>query len=210
MYTRALPRRAALFSLAPTKTMKLAFVLFYVSIFAFACGFGPDMTKDRIERPPSPTPFIPERPVGDYLRDGDAAFSAGNFSEALIAYKRAFEIEQREQKLGEKQRNALIYNLAMTYIRTGDTQHARLTLAYGLSKKYNYPLFHYALACSHAAEGDESNTLYRLRTAYNFRDKLPKGEKLADPLSDSCFESFSDSETFMKAVAEMKRSKPGS
>ncbi len=178
-------------------------------MFALACGFGPDMTKDRVERPPSPTPFVPEKPIADYMLDGDAAFSSGNFAEALNSYKRAFEIEQREQKLDEKQQKGLIVNLAMAYIRTGDTEHARLTLAYGLSKHYDYPNFHYTLACSHAADGDESNTLYRLRTAFNFRDKLPKGEKLADPLTDTCFESFSDSETFKKAVAEMKRAKPG-
>jgi hypothetical protein len=189
--------------------MKLAFVLICVSMFAVGCGLGPDMTKDRVERPPSPTPFIPEKPIADYLRDGDAAFSGGNFSEALGAYKRAFEIEQREQKLDEKKRNDLIHNLAMSYIRTGDTEHGRLTIAYGLSKSYNYPIFHYTLACSHATDGDESNTLYRLRTAYNFRDKLPKGEKLPDPLTDSCFESFASSESFKKAVDEMKRAKPG-
>ena len=189
--------------------MKSAFLLLSVSLFVTACGLGPDMTKDRVERPPSPTPFIPEKPIADYLRDGDSAYSAGNFAEALNAYKRAFEIEQREQKLEEKQRSALIRNLAMSYIKTGDTEHARLTIAYGLAKNYNYPIFHYTLACSHAADGDESNTLYRLRTAFNFRDKMPKGEKLPDPLTDSCFESFSGSETFRKAIAEMKRAKPG-
>ena len=188
--------------------MKLVFFLVCVSVFAIGCGLGPDMTKDRIERPPSPTPFVPERPVAEYLRDGDAAFTSGSFSEALSAYKRAFEIEQREQKLDEKRRNALIHNLAMAYIRTGDTEHARLTVAYGLAKSYNYPIFHYTLACSHAADGDESTTLYRLRTAYNFRNNMPKGEKFPDPLTDSCFESFSDGAEFKKAIAEMKRTKP--
>jgi hypothetical protein len=188
--------------------MKLAVVLFFATMFTLACGLGPDMSKDRIPPTPTPTPFQPERPVADYLREGDAAYKAGNFAEALVSYKSAFEIEQREQKLEVKQRNALIANLAMSYIRTGDTEHGRLTIAYGLSKSYNYPIFHYTLACSHAGDGDESNALYRLRTAYNFRDKLPKGEKLPDPLTDTCFESFAGSESFKKAVDEMKRTKP--
>ncbi|HUR97251.1 MAG TPA: tetratricopeptide repeat protein [Pyrinomonadaceae bacterium] len=191
--------------------MKLPLFLLCVSTFALACGLGPDMTKDRVEREasPTPTPFIPEKPVVEYLHDGDAAFSSGNFSDALGSYKKAFEIEQRAPKLDEKERNGLVRNLAMSYIRTGDTEHARLTIAYGLSKSYNNAIFHYTLACSHAADGNESDTLYRLRTAYNFRDKLPKGEKLPDPLADTCFERLADGETFKKAVEEMKRMKPG-
>ncbi|MEO6334274.1 MAG: hypothetical protein ABIO91_04755 [Pyrinomonadaceae bacterium] len=189
--------------------MKSEVLLFFVLVFTVACGLGPDMSRDRVPTSPTPTPFQAEKPIADYLRDGDAAYKAGAFPDALNSYKRAFEIEQREQKLESKPRNDLVVNLALAYIKAGDTEHARLTLAYGLAKAYNYPFFHYTLACSHAADGDESNTLFRMRTAYNFRDKLPKGETLPDPLSDSCFESFSESESFKKAVAEMKRAKPG-
>lgn len=190
--------------------MKVVSFLFLVSIFALACGLGPDLSKDRVPRSPSPTPFIPEKPIADYLRDGGTAYAAGNFPEAIEPYKRAFEIEQREQKLEEKQRNELIANLAMAYVRTGDTDKARVALAYGLSKDYDYPIFHYVLACSFGVGGDESTALYRLRTAYKLRDKLSKLEKFPDPLSDPCFESLAGSETFTKAIAEMRKSKPAS
>ena len=79
-------------------------ILIAIALFTLACGVGPDMTKDRIPPPPSPTPFVPDKPIGDYLRDGAAAYAAGNFFESVVHYKKAFEIEQREQKLEKKER----------------------------------------------------------------------------------------------------------
>ena len=180
-------------------------IVIAIAIMSLACGLGPDMTKDRIPRSPSPTPFVPDKPIADYLRDGAAAYSAGNFSEAVVHYKKAFEIEQREQKLEKKDRRQLVSNLAIAYSRTGDTKNARLAIAYGLSKDFDAPMYHYALACSFASEGDESTALYHLRAAFGFRHKHLQGEKLGDPLKDSCFTDFDDSETFKKGVAEMKR-----
>ena len=181
-------------------------ILIAIALFTLACGVGPDMTKDRIPPPPSPTPFVPDKPIGDYLRDGAAAYAAGNFFEAVVHYKKAFEIEQREQKLEKKERRELVSHLATAYSRTGDTKDARLVVAYGLSKDFDAPMYHYALACSFASEGDESTTVYHLRAAFGFRHRLLPGEKLADPMKDTCFTDFTDSDTFKKAVAEMKHS----
>ena len=189
--------------------MKVVLFLLLISICSVACGLGPDLSKDRVPRSPSPTPFIPEKPIADYLRDGNTEYTAGNFAEAIDSYKQAFEIEKREQKLEKKERNELVANLAMAYVRTGDTTKARVTIAYGVSKDFEYAMFHYILAASYGVEGDESSALYRLRTAYKFRDKLPAGTKLPDPLSDPTFESFAGSETFKKAVEDAKRSRPG-
>jgi len=181
-------------------------VVFAVVTLSLACGLGPDMSQDRLPRSPSPTPFVPDKPIGDYLRDGATAYAAGNFSEAVVHYKKAFEIEQREQKLEKKQRRELVSNLAIAYSRTGDTKNARLAVAYGLSKEFDAPMYHYALACSFASEGDQSTALYHLRAAFGFRHKLMPGEKMADPLKDGCFSDFADDDAFKKAVAEMKRS----
>jgi len=181
-------------------------LLIAVAIFSLACGVGPDMSKDRIPASPSPTPFVPDKPIADYLHDGAAAYAAGNFFEAVVHYKKAFEIEQREQKLEKKARRELVSNLATAYSQTGDTKNARLVVAYGLSKDFDAPMYHYALACSFASEGDESTTLYHLRAAFGFRHRLLPGEKLSDPMKDKCFTDFVDSATFKKGVAEMKRS----
>jgi len=181
-------------------------LVFAAVLFSLACGLGPDMSQDRIPRSPSPTPFVPDKPIGDYLRDGSTAYAAGNFSEALIHYKKAFEIEQREQKLEKKERRELVSNLAIVYSRTGDTKNSRLVIAYGLSKDFDAPMYYSALACNSASEGDESTTLYHLSEAFGFRHRLLPGEKMVDPLKDSCFADFADNDTFKKAVAEMKRS----
>ena len=187
--------------------MKTALLTICASFLFAACGLGPDISKDRVPRSPSPTPFVPERPIAEYLSDGNVAYGAGKFPEAIESYKRAFEIEQREQKLDAKQRRELVANLAMSYMRTGQVDNGKLTIAYGVAKDYNYPTYHYALACGYAVDGDEGSSLARLRTAYSFRNNLPAGESLPDPLSDSCFESVSSSDTFKKAFAEIKTSK---
>lgn len=187
----------------------MKFVLFAICVcfLAIGCGLGPDMSKDRIPRSPSPTPFVPEKPIAEYMTEGRAAYSSEKFAEAIESYKRAFEIEQREQKLDAKLRRELVGNLAMSYVRTGAVDKARVTIAYGVSKDYNYPIYHYALACSFAVDGNEGSALHRLRTAYMFRNNLSPGQSLPDPLTESCFESLSSSETFKKAVAEIKASK---
>jgi tetratricopeptide (TPR) repeat protein len=187
--------------------MKRSLLILGFSVLLLGCGLGPDMTKDRVPRPPSPTPFVPEKPIAEYMSEGRAAYDAGNFSEAVNSYKRAFEIEQREQKLEKKDLHQLLKNLGLAYSRTGDSKNARLVAAYGMSKDYGYPIYHYVLACSYGDEGIEGDALYHLRTMYSLKGKLPAGEKLPDPLSENCFASFSDSETFKKAVADMKRSR---
>lgn len=180
-------------------------IVFVVLALSLACGLGPDMSKDRIPGTPTPTPFIPDKPIADYIRDGGAAYAAGNFSEAAVQYKKAFEIEQREQKLDKKERRDVISKAAIAFAQTGDTKNARLAVAYGLSKDFDAPMYHYALACSFASEGDESTALSHLRDAFGFRHRLLPGEKMPDPLKDSCFADFADSDSFKKAVAEIKR-----
>jgi hypothetical protein len=189
--------------------MKAAGLLFFVLVFlAASCGLGPDLSKDRVPRSPTPTPFVPDKPIEEYMREGSSAFDARDYQAAIPPYKRALEIEQRSPKLDKKLWYVLVEHLAMSYARTGDSKSARVVLAYGLSKDYNYPIFHYILAVTHGEEGDESNSLLHLRRAFEYRANLLEGETFPDPLTDSSFESFRDSDTFQKAVAEMKKSKP--
>src|SRR5687768_17291693 len=182
------------------------FFIFSISIlFSTACGLGPDMSRDRIPPSPSPTPFVAEKPVAEYLRDGDSEYADKDFAGAIPHYKRAFEIEQREQKLDKNLRNVLIDSLAMSYVLSGDQTNARVVLAYGLSKDFSYPMFHYILARSYGQEGNEAEAIYRLSKAYEHDKKLGKGRDLPDPITDDSFAAFSESETFKKAVAQMKR-----
>src|SRR5688572_1991538 len=185
--------------------MKRLALLFSLFLSAAACGLGPDMSRDRVPPSPTPTPFIPDKPTVEYIRLGDAAAAAGDHGGASLHYKRAFEIERDEQKLEKKQFYALISKLSIAYARAGDTKSARVTTAYGLSKKYDHALFHYALASSYAVEGDEMNALHHLENAYEFKNKLGPGEILPDPLTDESFAGLSDSTAFKSAVARMKK-----
>lgn len=122
--------------------MKRLAVLFCLFLITGGCGLGPDMSRDRVPADPSPTPFIPDKSSVEYIRLGDAAFAGGDHAGASLNYKRAFEIERDEKKLDKKQFYALISNLSISYARAGDTKNARVTAAYGLSKKYDHALFH--------------------------------------------------------------------
>lgn len=175
--------------------------------FLSACGLGPDMSKDRIPRSPTPTPWQGEKSVTEHLREGDTAYAAGDYQAAMTPYKRALEQEQGQQKLDKEQWRGLVENLAMSYTKTGDSKNARVTLAYGVSKDFEYPMFHYVLARTYGEEGDESTALFHLRKAFELRAHLGKGRQMPDPMTDNSFASFTDSATFKAAVAAMKRGK---
>jgi len=175
-----------------------------IAIASAACGLGPDMTRDRIPRSPSPTPWQGEIPIQDYIREGDAAYQANNYRGAVEPYKRAMEIEQRQPQLDKKQWYALVNNLATSYASTGDVTNARVLLAYGISKDFKYPMFHYILARTYGDEGNEGEALRHLRNAYYNKRNIGPGEKLPDPLEDSSFANFADNEVFKKAIADMK------
>ncbi len=187
---------------------KVAIVLF--AVLLFGCGLGPDMTRDRIPRSPTPTPWQGEKPFEDNIREGAAAFAAQDYPAAAKAYGTALDQEKAKPKLEKKQWHELVNNTAMSYTLAGDTKNARLTLAYGVSKDFDYPMFHYILARTYGVEGSGSDAINHLEKAFERRSKLPAGEKLPDPLTDPAFSSFADDEVFKKAVARMKsgRSSP--
>ncbi len=162
------------------------------------------MSKDRIPPSPTPTPWQGEKPVTEYMSDGDTAYAAGNYAGALTPYKRALEQEQREQKLEKKSWYGLVEKLAMSYSKTGENGKARVVLAYGISKDYKYPMFHYTFARTYGEEGDEMTAISHLRTAYRNQAEIKGGAKLPDPLMNESFADFADNEAFKKAVAEMK------
>jgi len=182
--------------------VKLAFIFFAV-LFS-ACGLGPDMTRDRIPRSPTPTPWPGEKPFDENMREGEVAYAAQDYPAAAKAYGVALEQEKAKPKLEKKQWYALVNNTAMSYTLAGDTKNARLVLAYGVSKDFDYPMFHYILARTFGVEGSAGDAINHLEKAFERRSKLPAGEKLPDPLTDPSFASFASDDPFKKAVARMK------
>lgn len=180
-------------------------LLSFSIVFVAACGLGPDMTRDRIPPSPTPTPWQGEVATDEYLRQGDAAYTAGNYAAAVTPYKNAYDQDQYQKKLEPKALHGLVDKLATSYSKTGDARNARLVLAYGLSKDWGNPMHHYVLAATFGEEGSESEALSHLRRAYKNKNKLGKGETLPDPLTDSSFASMQDSDTFRRAVGAMKR-----
>ena len=181
---------------------KLAFLIFVAVLCG--CGLGPDMTRDRIQRSPSPTPWQGEKPFDENLSDGNAAYAAKDYPTAVKSYGTALDQEKAKPTLDKKQWYALVNNLAMSYTLTGDTKNARIVLAYGVSKNYDYPMFHYILARTFGVEGSEGDAINHLERAFERRSKLPAGEKLPDPMTDESFAGFADSDAFKRAVARMK------
>jgi hypothetical protein len=66
-------------------------------------------------------------------------------------------------------------------------------------------MFHYVMGRTYGEEGDQSTALYHLQKAFDRKAKMPPGEKLPDPLTDSSFATFADDPAFKSAIAGMKR-----
>lgn len=184
--------------------MKIYFPLLFFALFLSGCGLGPDMTRDRIPRSPTPTPWPGEKPFEDNMRDGATAYAAKDYAAAAKAYSTALDQEKAKAKLEKKQWRDLVNQTANSYTLSGDTKNARLTLAYGVSKDFDYPMFHYILARTYGVEGSQSDAISHLETAFERRSKLSHGEKLPDPLTDETFASFAEDDGFKKAVVRMK------
>src|SRR5687767_6436871 len=114
VFTQVLRRGKGLFLRGPTSTMRTVLLVLCLSLVTLACGLGPDLSKDRVQRSPSPTPFIPEKPIDEYMKEGSAAYLARDYAAAITPYKRALEIEQRDPKLDKKLWYVLVDNLAMS------------------------------------------------------------------------------------------------
>lgn len=185
--------------------MKARLMLVVSLAFCAACGLGPDMNRDRVQRTPSPTPWQGERPIGEYLSEANTAFAAKDYATALTPYKRALEIEQRQPQLEKKDWFRLVENLGTTHARLGSPKDARVVIAYGLSKDYQYPMFHYVLARIYGEEGSEAEALRHLRNAYRHRKNVIAGETIPDPLTDESFSGMANSETFTNAVTDMQK-----
>lgn len=187
--------------------MKAYLSLLVFTLLLSGCGIGPDMSKDRVPRSPSPTPWQGEKTVQQNIQDGDTAFAAKEYDVAAKAYRLAFEQEKMKPTLEKKAWYSLVDNLAMAYMLSGDNNNARVVLAAGLSRNYDYPMFHYILARTHAAEGNEDEALLHLSRAFRHKKNMIAGEKFPDPLTDESFASLADSPSFKKAVNEMKAGK---
>ncbi len=149
----------------------------------------------------------PEKTSFDYAGEGSLAFSQNDFKGSIEPYQKALDLEKKERKLDKNVWFLVVDNLAMAYGITGDIEKSRATLEYGISKEPSYPMFYYIMANTYGEEGDEASSIKWLRLAFDRKGNMINGETFPDPMTDSSFKAFAKSESFKKAVSEMKSAK---
>ena len=143
----------------------------------------------------------------DLFQEGNKAYTAKDFKKAIELYGKALDLEKKEPKLEKKWWFVLIDNLSLAYGISGDIKNSRETIEYGISKEPTYPLFYYNNACGYGEENNEAKAIDNLKLAYKYKDNVLEGEKIPEPTTDSSFKNLMKSETFKKAVADMKTAK---
>jgi tetratricopeptide (TPR) repeat protein len=141
----------------------------------------------------------------DYLAEGSRYYLNGDYKKAIPPYQKALDLEKQDRKLEKKFWIVLVDNLGMAYGITGDIKSSFAVFEYGISKEPTYPIFYYNMACGHGELGDEDDAIKYLRLAYKNKSNMIAGERFPNPMTDSSFEKFRDSEKFVNAVAEMKK-----
>ena len=145
-----------------------------------------------------------EKTSFDYAREASAFYLERDYKRAIPPYQKALDLEKAERKLPRELWILVVDNLGMAYGITGDIKRSQDVFRYGISQEPAYPLFYYNMACGHGELGDEANAIKYLRLAFKHKANMLEGEHFPDPTQDSSFAKFRDSETFNKAVEEMK------
>jgi len=143
----------------------------------------------------------------DYLAEGSRYYMAGDYSAAIGPYQKALDLEKQERKLEKKFWIVLVDNLGMAYGIIGNIESSQAVFEYGIAQEPTYPLFYYNMACGYGELSDEANAIKFLRLGYKYKNNMLTGERFPDPMTDSSFEKLRDSDTFKKAVKEMKSGK---
>lgn len=141
----------------------------------------------------------------EYMEEGSRYYIQRDYKGAIVPYQKALDLEKKERKLDRTLWIVLVDNLGMAYGITGDIKSSQAVFEYGIKEEPTYPLFYYNMACGYGELGDEENAIKWLRPAFKHKSNMLQGAPLPDPMTDSSFAKFHDSENFKKAVAEMKR-----
>ncbi|MFN6962374.1 MAG: tetratricopeptide repeat protein [Pyrinomonadaceae bacterium] len=146
--------------------------------------------------------------TGDVMKlvaEASRYYMAGDYKRAIPPYQKALDLEKQKRSLDRSVWIVLVDNLAMAYGITGDIKRSQAVLEYGISVEPTYPLFYYNMACGYGELGDEAAAIQQLGLAYKHKANMLPGEKFPDPMTDSSFAKFRSSDTFKKAVADMKK-----
>ena len=134
---------------------------------------------------------------------GHALFRQEKYTDAVVPYEKARELEASGRKLSSDQHRVLIDQLAMAYGISGDLKKTRALLESAIRDDPEYPLNYYNLACAYAEEGDKGKALTNLSLAFQHKEHVLKGEQMPDPRTDSSFQKYVRDEDFIKQMAKL-------
>jgi predicted Zn-dependent protease len=134
---------------------------------------------------------------------GQALFRQEKFTESVLPYEKARELERSGSKLTSDQHRILVDQLAMAYGIGGDLKKARTLLEDAIRQDPEYPLNYYNLACAFAEAGDKDKMLTNLSLAFQHKENVLKGEQLPDPRTDSSLQKYVRDEDFLKLMARL-------
>lgn len=121
---------------------------------------------------------------------GSYFYNYNNYRKAALYYEKALEQEKIKPALSDELWTVLVDNLGMAYGISGDLINSKKTFEYGLSKKPQYPMFYYNLACMYAESDDLDNAIKNLSNAFQYRNNMLQGESFPDPEKDSSFKKY--------------------
>jgi len=134
---------------------------------------------------------------------GQALFRQEKYTESVVPYEKARELEKNGSKLTSDQHRILVDQLVMAYGISGDLKKARAILEDAIRQDPEYPLNYYNLACAFAEEGDKSKALANLSLAFQHKDSVLKGEKMPGPRTDSSFQKYVRDDDFIKLMKKL-------
>jgi tetratricopeptide (TPR) repeat protein len=155
--------------------------------------------------PGQSAPALPADDTMRYLGEGSRSYLGHDYSAAARSYQKALDLEKQKRTLPRDIFRVLVDNLGMSYGISGKLQQAKETFEYGLVQDSEYPMFHYNLACTYGEMKSMPQAIEELRLAYKYKANIIAGETLPDPIQDSSFRYFVRDDSFVRAVAEMKK-----
>lgn len=132
-------------------------------------------------------------------------YQAKDFRKAATFYNMALKQEEQRRHLSETEWLVMVDNLGMALGLSGELDRAREVFRYGLSKRPQYPMFYYNLACVEAESGNLDATLANLDKVHEFRGNMIPGEQLPDPASDTSFTKYHAEPRFLTAIEKWKQ-----
>ncbi len=142
----------------------------------------------------------------DFFKFGSFFYAQKQYKKAASLYESALELQEQDGQLGSPYWEVAVDNLGMAYGISGDLKKAKEVFQYGLTKRPDYPLFHYNLACAYAEMNDLDSAIAALRKAFEYRRNVLPGESMPDPDKDESFTRWRNDPKFQQVLKSLPRS----